>query len=877
MNRLWILPAIAGGLLAFATTSNVPVPDESLPESPNAAVVTQGESESLDITPGDFAGFDRDQLNSTPLGGLLDINPGNGGVQPLQGRPGTLPAGWQPDPPLDLEGDMPSDEEVRKAIVDGVEYILSQQKEDGHWDVVLTGTLLSETADQAVDAIAATSLAAIALRYHYKVDPVRINKACRDAALFVIDRVYRGKLPMKIWYANWRYNLGLKFLHMEYMHYQEHGKDADDDYIAEIVSVSRRMVTSMLQLQMSNSDAPRLERKRRTRLASRHEDKAMPTKFGVVLFPPTDEEYRGGARVIEVIPGSVAEQNGVKVGDRIVEVEGLRVENAYDYYMEEATWVGLQRVSLRLKREGGGGYSLGSVRLENTWPGYLGLKLRESSQGPVVEGFLPFSPCQEKLEIGDIVTEIDGEEISTIADFQEAESKCEIDRRVRIYVLRGDRNRRKLNSVDAAAAPEGWFGFDIEEEDKGRENGVIVNNIGDGSPAKEAGLEKGDRVTWIGKTPILGLDHLYDFAGTVAGGKPYLVKWVRNGQEMQAEMIAEPTPQPFKLDADLDVNRRTWQVYIKSVEKRGAADKAGIKKGDIIVAINGTPTRNIMQFQQAYYRLSAGQEVTFTMQRNNNTVDITMVLPKADPGSGPEVEEGGWAYYPNMGESPSFCTATAMLTLMDVEGDMKIKGMYRATKQSLDSAARLVESLRGEDPNHGGDETYAYRMGSYQAVKGAVDVRGCQGRNAVCDLALVRYGKVGRRKAHLKKTIDLWVKHRHELDAVRRMEYYANGGRGSPHNFDRWNNAAYYWMFGHYHTLLAAKEVGGRTESEINEICTKAVIKIQRDDGTWLGHPSFGELCGTSLALWILGETEGDWHEHDSGSVTTQDKTDSGN
>jgi hypothetical protein len=203
--------------------------------------------------------------------------------------------------------------------------------------------------------------------------------------------------------------------------------------------------------------------------------------------------------------------------------------------------------------------------------------------------------------------------------------------------------------------------------------------------------------------------------------------------------------------------------------------------------------------------------------------------------------------------------------------------MYRATKDSLESAARLIESLRGEDPNSGGDETYAYRMGSYKAVKGAVDVRGCQGRNAVSELALVRYGKVGRRKAHMKDTIEMWVKNRHQLDAVRRMEYYAPGGRGSPHNFDRWNNAAYYWLFGHYHTLLAAKECGGRTFDEINEICTKAVLLTQHEDGTWLGHPSFGKLCGTSLALWILGETEGEWHDHSGGEVTTQEKKDGGN
>lgn len=870
MNRLWILPVIAGGLFAYSSIANAPEQPVQVYENSAPTPVVETGVVASGVDDFEMPAFSDAQRNSSPLGALLDIHGGGSGVQTFQREMGSLPEGWEPDQPLDLSGDMPPVKDVRQAIIDGVEYVLSLQEEDGHWDVVLSGTLLSQTADQAVDAIAATSLAGIALRYHYKVDPERINKACRAAANFVIDRVYRGKLPMKVWYANWRYNLGMKFLHMEYMHLEDDDSEDAENFRGEIKSVCRRMVSSMLQLQMSNSDAPRLERKRRTRLASRYEDEAMPSKFGVVLFPPTDEEYRGGARVIDVIPGSVADEEGVKVGDRIVEAEGLRVENAFDYYMMEAGWLGKQRVKIDFKRPSGGGYDL-NVQLDNTWPGYLGLKLRDDAKGARVEGFLPFSPCKGELEIGDVVYEIDGEEVSTPEEFREAETKCEIDDRVRIKVYRGDRERSKTESVDTVAAPEGWFGFNILEEDKGSENGVVVDIVGEDSPAEQAGLMTDDRVTWIGKTPILGLDHLYDFAGAVAGGKAYLVKWVRDGEEMEAEMVAEPTPQPFNMTAELEINRN-FQVYVSEVKKGGAADKAGVEEHDVIIAINGNATENFFTFRDAFWKLTAGEMATFTMQRGGKQVDITFELPKADPREAPEVEEGGWAYYPNMGESPSFCTATAMLALMDIENDMDIKGMYRATKGSLESAARLIESLRGEDPNYGGRETYAYRAASLERVKGEVDVRGCQGRNAVCELALVLYDKAGRRKSDLRDMLEMWVRHRGELDAVRRMEFYVNGRRGSPHNFDRWNNAAYYWLFGHYHTLLAAKECGGRTYDEINGICTKAVMKTRLDDKTWLGHPSFGKLCGTSLALWILGETEGEWREFPDIPVTAPDK-----
>src|SRR5690606_15375858 len=125
-------------------------------------------------------------------------------------------------------------------------------------------------------------------------------------ALPIFDRVYRGKLPLQVWYANWRYTLGLKFLHQEYMN------TTDQEFRNELRSVCRRMVQGLLKLQLSNSEAPALEKKRRTRLSSRFKNSAMPSQLGVVLAPPTDEDYRGGALVLRVLPGSAAERTGIK-------------------------------------------------------------------------------------------------------------------------------------------------------------------------------------------------------------------------------------------------------------------------------------------------------------------------------------------------------------------------------------------------------------------------------------------------------------------------------------------------------------------------------------------------------------------------------------
>ncbi|MCZ7607332.1 MAG: hypothetical protein M5U25_14935 [Planctomycetota bacterium] len=270
MKLTWLLPAILGGLLLFTSSVNDPAPAPAVQPAPQAV------AEPAALLP-DVPLFDAAAVADTPVGILLDVNEG-GRIDPMQAR-GTQPPNWKPDPPLNLSGPMPSDDEVRGALVKAVNYVLDHQNENGSWDVELTGTLLSETADQAVDAIAATGLAGYALRRHLKVNPERIEPALKRAAQFVIDRVYRGKLPLKVWYANWRYTLGLKFLHQEYMN------TADPEFRNELRSVCRRMVQGLLKLQLSNSEAPALEKKRRTRLSSRFKNSAMPSQLGVVLAP----------------------------------------------------------------------------------------------------------------------------------------------------------------------------------------------------------------------------------------------------------------------------------------------------------------------------------------------------------------------------------------------------------------------------------------------------------------------------------------------------------------------------------------------------------------------------------------------------------------
>lgn len=825
-----------------------------------AEPVLQSRLDPAELAEPELPDFTPEQLESTPVGILLNPGIGKAGddLGTMQRGPGTQPAGWTFRTPLALGGPLPSDADLRTAITKAVNYVLEQQNENGSWDIELTGTLMSQTADQAIDQIAATGLAGVALRYHAKVDPERINPALNKAADFIMDRVYRGKLPMRIYYSNWRYTLGMKFLHMQWQ------AETDETRKSEYVSVCRRMVIALLKMQLSNSDAPLLERKRKSRISSRFKNAAMPSQTGLVLAIPTDTEYRGGARVERIVPGSAAEKAGFRVGDKVIGAEGLKVENAVDYYSLETEWVAGQKVQLRIKREGAMDFNR-DVQLDQTWPGYLGLRVKQGNNGLEVEEFLPFSPCKDEMVVGDILNEVNGVTIASEEDFRTAEASIGVAKKIRVKYSRIEKGKPKSKSVsiEAAAAPEGWFGFYISEEDKGDENGVIVQpDPMPNSAAERAGIREGDRITWIGDTPVLGLDHFADMLGTIPAGRMLTVKFMREGEEQSVQMAADAIPQPPDLgfEYEIEFRGRALAAVVKSVKKGHPAEKAGVKVGDVLTKING-----VLLGGRRPRPLMAGEEATFTFERAGKEYEVTYMMTKAEYTE--EVsEEGGWAYYPDMGESPSFSTASAMLVLMDVEKDMKI----RIPKSAMKSAATVIDKMRVVDDANGKQETYIYSPGAMGAPpeRGLKDVRGCQGRNTICELTLVRYGT--RKSGTLKKMIDQWLKYRGELDVVRGLEFYNPPGKGgSPHCFDRWSNASYYWMYGHYYTLQAAKEVGSKTAKDINELCIKAIMLVREDDGTWIDHPSFGKTCGTCLALWVLGQTEGG-HRDGYGSPTTQ-------
>jgi S1-C subfamily serine protease len=74
-------------------------------------------------------------------------------------------------------------------------------------------------------------------------------------------------------------------------------------------------------------------------------------------------------------------------------------------------------------------------------------------------------------------------------------------------------------------------------------------------------------------------------------------------------------------------------VLVQAVQKGGPADKAGIKPGDVIVQVGGTPTPNTEALSQALTQFKPGQSVKVKLvRRNGQRVTVTVKLGTAPGG-----------------------------------------------------------------------------------------------------------------------------------------------------------------------------------------------------------------------------------------------------
>jgi serine protease Do len=187
----------------------------------------------------------------------------------------------------------------------------------------------------------------------------------------------------------------------------------------------------------------------------------------------------------------------------------------------------------------------------------------------------------------------------------------------------------------------------------GRPRGALVRGVEDGSPAAKAGVEPGDIILKFDDKDVDSSVDLPRLVGnTRPGNKSRLTVFRRGTQrdlgitvgELEPETVAQKSPAPdaprAKVSSALqrlglvlseltDAQRKELNMPKDGVrvgQAEGPAARAGLREGDVIVAINNSETGSLAQVESALAKVDASRAVNVLFRRGDWS-QYTLIRP----------------------------------------------------------------------------------------------------------------------------------------------------------------------------------------------------------------------------------------------------------
>ena len=221
--------------------------------------------------------------------------------------------------------------------------------------------------------------------------------------------------------------------------------------------------------------------------------------------------------------------------------------------------------------------------------------------------------------------------------------------------------------MDDGNSPRTFLGVLTEKSPKG----ALIKNIIKGSGAEKAGLQEKDVITRVDDKEILSPDDLSAIVKTHEPGDEVTITFLRNGKKKDCKVTlgktnSGPLAFNFKPDSpdwnngdfnfkmpkisglndlrgpyfdlyDNDQPRLGLQIQetedsrgvkILNVKEGSPADKAGLKKDDIIYEVNGEKVKNVTDIKTQVNNSGKKEHYSIKAKRNNSDINFEVDIPK---------------------------------------------------------------------------------------------------------------------------------------------------------------------------------------------------------------------------------------------------------
>ena len=192
----------------------------------------------------------------------------------------------------------------------------------------------------------------------------------------------------------------------------------------------------------------------------------------------------------------------------------------------------------------------------------------------------------------------------------------------------GKVERGVLGVTIQSLTPEIAKGLKISQQ-----TGVVVNQVTPGTGADKAGIKPGDVITSIDGTPVDTNTALHNAVGLLRVGSEVTLSIIRDGKPMTVKAtLSKEADDETGGDSDTDMHGisvgaldksspmfgQVQGVLITAVDPDSDAAQAGLRPGDVIVAVSQAPVKSVAEFHKdAAAASKAGQQLFLTIKRGD--------------------------------------------------------------------------------------------------------------------------------------------------------------------------------------------------------------------------------------------------------------------